>query len=186
MNVCTLFIYLCASGVCAHVHADTCLHGEARDNRYPALSTVLLWAWRWTSALASCTHKQTQVYVDVGNLSSGFEATSPARVFKFLNIDYDVICEQRPFGFLLSKPCVLHLHLLSWCTELATVPRGCWMWVARNIPCSLAEGRPSAREPLRWWLAIRVQSLTVRKLRSSQTIPDTLRVFQVINAWLVL
>lgn len=123
MNVCTLFIYLCASGVCAHVHADTCLRGEARGNRYPALSTVLLWAWRWTSALASCTHKHTQVYVDVGNLSSGFEVTSPARVFKFLNIDYDVICEQRPFGFLLSKPCVLHLHLLSWRTELATVSK---------------------------------------------------------------
>lgn len=117
-----------------------------------SLSTVLLWAWRWTSALAillslSSTALGLQLYTQAHPDLRGcweselrFWAISPARVFKFLNIDYDVTCEQRPLHFLLSKLCALCLHLLPWFTELATVSKRCWMWVVRNIPCSLAEG----------------------------------------------
>lgn len=98
-------------------------------------STVLFWAWGWTSALAillslSSTALGLQMYTQAHpDLRGCWEselrlwATSPAHVFKFLNIDYDVMCEQRPFHFLLSKSCALYLHLLPWLTELATVSK---------------------------------------------------------------
>lgn len=91
-----MFIYLCTSGVCAHVYVDTCLYVEARGGQEVSCPiSVYLSSLRFSLSLnlelglwpghspVSVFHSpgvtdardqnHTQIYVDVGNLSSGSE-----------------------------------------------------------------------------------------------------------------